>query len=250
MVTTEPRESDGYEFTPAQDEVISATASRTRVWGALVFAGGCGVAALGVFAFLSAETFGAVAGVVYGVLTLIPIFIGLNFMDAGKDLGAVVATAGHDIDHLMDAMRNLGAAFQIQIVAAVTWLAVLVLGVVAAVAVPRMTDTTGIELAAAQKADLRTLAALQELFYAIDHDGDGVNEYATEFDLALTRFEPSEGVTVRITAADEDGWAATSTHAARAREGCAIVVGDAPRPITPGGEMVAEDGVPTCDVEG
>ena len=54
-----------------------------------------------------------------------------------NDLGAVVETEGSDIDHLMGALQNLGTAFLIQVVCAAVWIRVVIVGIVAAIAIPR-----------------------------------------------------------------------------------------------------------------
>jgi hypothetical protein len=49
----------------------------------------------------------------------------------------VVETEGSDIDHLMGALQNLGTAFLIQVVCAVVWIGVIIVGIVAAIAIPQ-----------------------------------------------------------------------------------------------------------------
>ena len=126
----------GYEFTAAQNDIIRSAGSRTKIWGILTLCVGVLMALGGLLAMFSGEAFGVVAGLIYGLLALITIFIGLNFVRAGNALGEVVTTEGNDISHLMDSLHNLGRAFLIQIVAAVVWLVILMLGILAAIAVP------------------------------------------------------------------------------------------------------------------
>ncbi len=125
-----------YEFTADQNEVIRKTGSRTKIWGILTLAVGGLTALMGLVAALSGEAVGLIGGVIYGLLALIPIFVGLNFMKAGNALGAVVTTEGNDIDHLMESMEGLGKAFLIQLVAAVVWGGLVILGIIVALAVP------------------------------------------------------------------------------------------------------------------
>ena len=87
--------------------------------------------------FFTGEVGGFVAGIIYGLIALIPIYIGLNFVRAGRALGAVVQTEGSDIDHLMGALQNLGTAFLIQVVCAAVWIGVVIVGIVAAIAIPQ-----------------------------------------------------------------------------------------------------------------
>jgi hypothetical protein len=125
-----------YEFSAAENEIISKTGWRTKVWGMLTLAGGILTALMGVGAAMTGEAFGLIAGVFYVLLALIPIVIGRSFMAAGNALGSVVTTQGNDIDHLMASMEGLGKAFIIQIVATAIWAGLIVLGIVAAIAVP------------------------------------------------------------------------------------------------------------------
>jgi ABC-type multidrug transport system fused ATPase/permease subunit len=100
---------------------------------------------------------------------------------------------------------------------------------------------------ATQRVDLWRLAEVQAAFYAGDHDGDGVHVYAASLSQLEDSFSTSAGVTVRISAGDEHGWAAVTTHEQLSGAGCAIVVGNVPPPLTPGGARPIEDGVPVCD---
>jgi hypothetical protein len=128
----------GYEFTPAQDLIVRTTGSRARTWGILTLIGGGLTALTGVLAAFTGEDFGIIAAIIYAVLSLIPLFVGLNFLQAGKALDAVVTTKGSDIDHLMESMGSLGKALFIQIVSAIIWLALVVLGIVASIAIPEV----------------------------------------------------------------------------------------------------------------
>lgn len=133
-----PSGASGYEFTTAQNQVIRATGSRTRIWGILSLIGGGLTALIGLGALFTGEAFGVVAGIVYGLLSLIPIFVGLNFLKAGRALGTVVTTEGDDIDHLMSAMVSLSRAFLIQIVATAVWGGLVLVGIIAAIAIPTL----------------------------------------------------------------------------------------------------------------
>lgn len=130
-------DGNGYEFTPAQNKVVQSTGSRVKIWGVFSLISG-GLTVLGAVAlFFTGEVAGIVAGIIYGLIALIPIYLGLNFVRAGRALGAVVETEGSDIDHLMGALQNLGTAFLIQVVCAVVWIGVIIVGIVAAIAIPQ-----------------------------------------------------------------------------------------------------------------
>ena len=197
-----PPGEQGYEFTPAQNKVIRSTGSRVRIWGVFSLIGG-GLTVLGAVAlFFTGEAAGVVVGIIWGVLALIPIFIGLNFFRAGRALGAVVGTEGSDIDHLMGAIQNLGTAFLIQVVAAVLWVS---LGILAAIAIPRFASTREQAYAAALRSDLRNLATQEEIFYS------DMLRYTA--DLNSLAYIASAGVTIRVEAG-EQAWAAVASHAA------------------------------------
>ena len=132
----EPLLATGYEFTPAQDLIIRTTGSRARIGGILTLLGAGLTALTGVLALFTAEAFGVIAAIIYALLSLIPIFVGLNFLQAGKALDAVVTTRGSDIDHLMESISSVGKALYIQIVAVTIWFALVVLGIIASIAIP------------------------------------------------------------------------------------------------------------------
>ena len=135
-IDEEPLRATGYEFTPAQDLIIRTTGSRARIWGILNMLGGGLTALTGVLALFTGEDFGVIAAIIYALLSLIPIFIGLNFLRAGRALDAVVSTSGSDIDHLMESISGVGKALFIQIVSAMIWIAIVVLGIIASIAIP------------------------------------------------------------------------------------------------------------------
>ena len=121
-----PPTQEGYEFTTSENKVIRSTGSRVKTWGVFsLIAGGVTILVAAVSLSIG-EAAGVVGGIIYAALALIPIFIGLNFVRAGRALEAVVGTEGSDIDHLMGAMQNLGKAFLIQIVAAASWVVIFV----------------------------------------------------------------------------------------------------------------------------
>ncbi|NJD18670.1 MAG: prepilin-type N-terminal cleavage/methylation domain-containing protein [Gemmatimonadetes bacterium] len=99
---------------------------------------------------------------------------------------------------------------------------VVIIGILAAIAIPKFSATREKAYFAAMKSDLKNLASQQEIYYA-----DNYSYTANETDLAFTN---SEGVTVTI-AASTSGWAASATHSALGgSEGCAIYYGTATAP--------------------
>lgn len=87
-----------------------------------------------------------------------------------------------------------------------------VLGVVAvlsAIAIPRYAEARERALVAVMQADLNELRLAEEAYRTSESHG----AYAGTIDLLEDRFVPSDGVSVTITEADRDRWAATAEHA-------------------------------------
>ena len=95
---------------------------------------------------------------------------------------------------------------------------VVIIGILAAIAIPKFANTKEKAYLAAMKSDLRNLATAQEA-YLSDY-----TVYATS--AVNANFTPSTGVTVvsPITAYSGKGWTASTTHTATAKT-CAIAVG-------------------------
>ena len=102
---------------------------------------------------------------------------------------------------------------------------VVIIGILAAIAIPKFSATREKAYFAAMKSDLKNLASQEEIYYA-----DNYSYTNSTVDLAFTN---SEGVTVTI-AASSSGWAASATHSALgAAEGCAMYYGTATAPTSP-----------------
>ncbi len=99
---------------------------------------------------------------------------------------------------------------------------VVIIGILAAIAIPKFSATREKAYFAAMKSDVKNLASQQEIYYA-----DNYTYTTATADLAFTN---SEGVNVVI-AASTSGWSASATHSALgAAEGCAIYYGTATAP--------------------
>lgn len=96
---------------------------------------------------------------------------------------------------------------------------VVIIGILAAIAIPKFQNTKGKAYATAMKSDLRNLATAQEAYY---YDN---STYAAA--LGLLNFTPSTGVVVTITQAGAGGWSGTSTHPRAWPLTCAIYFGNA-----------------------
>lgn len=98
----------------------------------------------------------------------------------------------------------------------------VIIGILAAIAIPQFTDVREQAFYAAVKADLRNLAARQELHYATN--------FTYSASMTALGAVASEGVTVTPTG-DATGWSATASHSALGEdEGCAIYFGGATAP--------------------
>ncbi len=96
---------------------------------------------------------------------------------------------------------------------------VVIIGILAAIAIPKFATTKNKAYVAAMKSDLRNLVTAEEGYFA-----DNVT-YTTSTTGA--NFTPSAGVTLTIGVATGTGWSATATHTALATTTCAIFMGNA-----------------------
>ena len=100
---------------------------------------------------------------------------------------------------------------------------VVIIGILAAIAIPKFSATREKAYFAAMKSDLKNLASQQEIYYS-----DSYSYTNNETNLG---FVESEAVNVTITNQSTSGWAATATHdALGATLGCAIYYGGAAAP--------------------
>ena len=113
----------------------------------------------------------------------------------------------------------------------------VIIGILAAIAIPQFSKTREMAYFAAMKSDVRNLAAQQELYHATN--------YRYTSSLTALDFVASEAVHVNA-AATTSGWSATVTHTALGTtEGCAIYYGNATAP-TIGSESPTEEGQIVC----
>ncbi len=102
---------------------------------------------------------------------------------------------------------------------------VVIIGILAAIAIPKVSATREKAYFAAMKSDMKNLASQQEIYYS--------DEYSYTNGAAALTFVSSSGVTVGI-AASSSGWSASATHSALGTsEGCAIYYGTATAPTSP-----------------
>jgi type IV pilus assembly protein PilA len=116
---------------------------------------------------------------------------------------------------------------------------VVIIGILAAIAIPKFANTKEKAYLATMKGDLRNLATAQE-GYASDNSGAYMPTGAVTGPAAYNGYAPTSAVTVTITNAGA-GWSATAAHAQAPGKTCAIFVNTAA--VAP----ATADGEPKCN---
>ena len=112
---------------------------------------------------------------------------------------------------------------------------VVIIGILAAIAIPRFANTKEKAYVAAMKADLRNLVTAQEAYFA-----DNSSLYAPATSNLGTNYSPSNGVSVTLVGTAGTGWIATGRHTALpSTKTCYIAVGSS----VPTGQ---QEGAPIC----
>jgi prepilin-type N-terminal cleavage/methylation domain-containing protein len=102
---------------------------------------------------------------------------------------------------------------------------VVIIGILAAIAIPKFSATREKAYFAAMKSDLKNLASQQEIYYS--------DTYQYSNDDNDLGFVNSDGVNVTIAQSTGSGWSATAWHTALTNaEGCAIYYGTVATPPT------------------
>lgn len=96
---------------------------------------------------------------------------------------------------------------------------VVIIGILAAIAIPKFSSTREKAFVATLKADLKNLATMQDVYHN--------SHYSYSTVLTDLQFVESDGVTVTIAEADGNGWSASAVHEGLASENCAVFQGDA-----------------------
>jgi prepilin-type N-terminal cleavage/methylation domain-containing protein len=109
---------------------------------------------------------------------------------------------------------------------------VVIIGLLAAIAIPKFGDTKGRAYTASMRSDLRNLAVSQEA-YMYDN-----STYSNS--LAAMNVRPSNGVTITIGVANGQGWNAQAEHYMANPIRCYIFAGNAALP------PATTDGVVVC----
>jgi prepilin-type N-terminal cleavage/methylation domain-containing protein len=113
---------------------------------------------------------------------------------------------------------------------------IVIIGILAAIAIPKFTQTKEKSYLAMLKSDIRNLVTVQETYFADN------NSYSTLAQLtAENRFSPSRNVTLTTANETATGWSATATHPGLVRYvACGVYMGSAPPPnaaLTASGEV-------------
>ena len=115
---------------------------------------------------------------------------------------------------------------------------VVIIGILAAIAIPKFSNTKEKAYLASMKSDLRNMATVQESYFAdfqVYVAGSATNVGGTT--TSLNGFVPSAGVSVTAAASGGQGWSATATHSGATTKTCAIFLGvSAVTPATVEGE--------------
>jgi type IV pilus assembly protein PilA len=96
---------------------------------------------------------------------------------------------------------------------------VVIIGILAAIAVPKFAATKEQAYVARMRSDLRNIAVAQTAY-----ESDNATYYNGPVPGAALLYSPSPGVTITLSNVTATGWAATATHSSTTRT-CAIFVG-------------------------
>jgi type IV pilus assembly protein PilA len=112
---------------------------------------------------------------------------------------------------------------------------VVIIGILAAIAIPKFANTKSKAYIAAMKSDLRNLVTAEEAFFADS------TKYVT-YDTSKLKFRPSTGVGDPVIVPGAGYWSATITHSQIASPySCAIAINTTNALVATAG-----DGEPTC----
>ena len=122
---------------------------------------------------------------------------------------------------------------------------VVIIGILAAIAIPKFASTKEKAYLAAMKSDLRNLVTAEEAYFSDNQaylagTASNVGGSGTELD-ASTHFVPSAGVTVVATISG-NGWAAEASMGGATSKTCDIYVGDGSSSVG----VASVEGEPKC----
>ena len=112
---------------------------------------------------------------------------------------------------------------------------VVIIGILAAIAIPKFSASREKAFLSTMKTDLKNLATQQEIYHN--------STFAYGNTLAIVGASTSDAVTITINEATGSGWAATASHAGLSAEHCGLYQGDA---VAVGGDPGPAEGVIAC----
>jgi len=101
---------------------------------------------------------------------------------------------------------------------------IVIIGILAAIAIPKFSKTREKAMVKAMTSDLRNLATQQELYFSSPQNS---YTYGDVSSLIPAFFSPSNGVTVTINGGASTGWSASATHTGLPGVSCAVFIGSA-----------------------
>ena len=114
---------------------------------------------------------------------------------------------------------------------------VVIIGILAAIAIPKFGATKEKAFVAAMKSDLKNFVTAQESYFA------DYNQYGTEGNVnAAGLFKTTTDVTLLSTDGTATGFSATATHPGSGGKNCGVYVGNATPPA-----MAPNEGEVKCD---
>jgi type IV pilus assembly protein PilA len=132
---------------------------------------------------------------------------------------------------------------------------VVIIGILAAIAIPKFANTKEKAVVASEKSDLRNLVTAQEAFFSDNQDyaggtyiGNGTVYTQTNGTGGAGRlaYTPSSNNTVVVAWQSAAGWSATSSNPAvtsTASDACGVYVGSG---VNPNAAAIKAEGAPAC----
>ena len=119
---------------------------------------------------------------------------------------------------------------------------VVIIGILAAIAIPKFANTKQKAVLASMKSDLRNLVTAQEAFFSDNNTFAGT--IASAQSTTAAAFVPSKGNVIVVAGNTATGWSATVTNPAvtGTPATCGVYVGDATTPNA----VVTNEGGPAC----
>ena len=102
---------------------------------------------------------------------------------------------------------------------------VVIIGILAAIAIPKFASTKEKAYLGTMKSDLRNLVTAEESYFY-----DNNTYYGGAVPGAALAFNPSKSVAIVLANVTNTGWSATATHVGAPGKTCAIFYGSAPAP--------------------